>query len=94
MLGTSKPGTAGSSGWAPFRHPTFAPLRAATVLLNIGSWLQHDLGAGWLMCFWRPPCSLRAYTKNFSRIGRTDPVLDVTRPEILDGQQPTRKDKQ
>jgi hypothetical protein len=37
---------------------------------------------------------VRAYTKNFNQIGPTDTGLDGTRPEILDGQQLTRKDQQ
>jgi hypothetical protein len=39
-------------------------------------------------------CSLRACTKNFDQIGPTDTGLDGTRPEILDGQQLTRKEGQ
>jgi MFS family permease len=53
MSATSDTGTAGSSGWAPFRHRTFAVLWAATVLSNIGTWM-HDVGAGWLMTLLAP----------------------------------------
>jgi MFS family permease len=36
------------SAWSPFRHAIFAVLWAATVLSNIGSWMQNA-AAGWLM---------------------------------------------
>lgn len=36
------------SPWAPFRHGAFAALWAATVLSNVGTWM-NDVGAGWLM---------------------------------------------
>ncbi len=36
------------SAWSPFRHAIFAVLWAATVLSNIGSWMQ-TAAAGWLM---------------------------------------------
>jgi MFS family permease len=44
------PGTAGVEGsaWSPFRYPVFAVLWVATVLSNIGSWMQ-SAAAGWLM---------------------------------------------
>ena len=38
----------GGSAWDPFRHITFAVLWAATVLSNIGAWMQNA-AAGWLM---------------------------------------------
>ncbi len=40
--------TAGASSWAPFRHPVFAVLWTATVISNIGTWMQNA-AAGWLM---------------------------------------------
>src|SRR5262245_44059473 len=39
-----KPGSA----WAPLRHPLFRLLWIATVVANIGSWMQNA-AAGWLM---------------------------------------------
>jgi MFS family permease len=36
------------SAWSPFRHGTFAMLWTATVVSNIGTWMQ-DVAAGWLM---------------------------------------------
>jgi MFS family permease len=40
--------TAPTSFWAPFRHPVFAILWIATVISNIGTWMQNA-AAGWLM---------------------------------------------
>jgi MFS family permease len=45
---TSAEAEAGGSPWSPFRHAIFAVLWAATVLSNIGSWMQNA-AAGWLM---------------------------------------------
>src|ERR1700737_4388974 len=44
------PGTADAEGsaWSPFRHTIFSVLWAATVLSNVGSWMQNA-AAGWLM---------------------------------------------
>ena len=44
------PGTADVEGsaWSPFRHTVFTVLWLATVLSNIGSWMQ-SAAAGWLM---------------------------------------------
>jgi MFS family permease len=39
---------AGSSAWSPFRHTVFTVLWVATVVSNIGSWMQ-SAAAGWLM---------------------------------------------
>lgn len=36
------------SAWAPFGHSAFALLWTATVVSNIGTWM-NDVGAGWLM---------------------------------------------
>jgi MFS family permease len=36
------------SAWSPFRQPIFAVLWTATVLSNVGSWMQNA-AAGWLM---------------------------------------------
>jgi MFS family permease len=38
----------GGSAVGPFRHRTFAVLWAATVISNIGTWM-NDVGASWLM---------------------------------------------
>lgn len=41
--------TAATTGaWAPFRHRAFAVLWIATVISNVGTWM-NDVGAGWLM---------------------------------------------
>jgi predicted MFS family arabinose efflux permease len=40
--------TSGGSALGPFRHPTFAVLWTATVISNIGTWM-NDVGASWLM---------------------------------------------
>src|ERR1700730_9835676 len=44
------PGTADveDSAWSPFRYTIFSVLWAATVLSNVGSWMQNA-AAGWLM---------------------------------------------
>ena len=44
------PGTADAEGsaWSPFRHTVFTVLWVATVVSNIGSWMQ-SAAAGWLM---------------------------------------------
>ena len=39
---------AGGSAWSPFRHTVFTVLWVATVVSNIGSWMQ-SAAAGWLM---------------------------------------------
>jgi MFS family permease len=39
---------AGSSPWSPLRHRVFRMLWIATVVSNIGTWM-NDVGAGWLM---------------------------------------------
>src|SRR5262245_29294412 len=44
---TSRAATGGSS-WSPLRHKVFAILWVATVVSNIGTWLQNA-AAGWLM---------------------------------------------
>lgn len=43
----STPRTAGGA-WAPFRHGVFAVLWTATVISNVGTWM-NEVGAGWLM---------------------------------------------
>jgi hypothetical protein len=49
------PGTADAEGsaWSPFRDTVFTVLWVATVLSNIGSWMQNA-AAGWLMTSLRP----------------------------------------
>src|SRR6185503_3136389 len=37
-----------ASAWAPLRHPSFRLLWIATVVANIGAWMQNA-AAGWLM---------------------------------------------
>jgi MFS family permease len=41
------------SAWSPFRHAIFAVLWTATVVSNIGSWMQNA-AAAWLMTSLRP----------------------------------------
>jgi len=41
------------TAWSPFRHTVFTVLWVATVLSNIGSWMQ-SAAAGWLMTSLRP----------------------------------------
>src|SRR5262245_47976442 len=47
---TAKPATAVDpvSPWSPFRHRAFSVLWAATVVSNIGTWMQNA-AAGWMM---------------------------------------------
>ena len=63
---TAKPATAEGSALAPLRHPVFSALWTATVVSNIGTWMQNA-AAGWLMTGltsdalvvarkWRPCC--------------------------------------
>ncbi|MDN5869939.1 MAG: MFS transporter [Nitrococcus sp.] len=40
--------TSPSSAWAPLRHRAFAVLWSATIVSNIGTWM-NSVGAGWLM---------------------------------------------
>lgn len=44
----SSDASAQPSSWAPFRHQVFAILWTATVISNIGTWMQNA-AAGWLM---------------------------------------------
>src|SRR5271170_7195544 len=37
-----------NSAWSPFRHKTFAVIWTATVISNIGSWM-NSAASGWLM---------------------------------------------
>jgi hypothetical protein len=43
-----KTGEVAGSAWRPFRYTVFTVLWMATVVSNIGSWLQSS-AAGWLM---------------------------------------------
>src|SRR6476469_5068441 len=42
------PGRAAPSAWSPLRNTLFRNLWIATIVSNIGTWMQ-DVGAGWLM---------------------------------------------
>ena len=44
----TKPATSDTSPLSPFHHPTFTVLWLATVVSNIGTWMQNA-AAGWLM---------------------------------------------
>src|SRR5258708_25685775 len=46
--GASRQGAGEGSALAPFRHRAFAVLWVATVVANIGTWMQNA-AAGWLM---------------------------------------------
>lgn len=48
-----KKGEGNGSPWTPFYHSTFAVLWVATVLSNIGTWMQNA-AAGWLMTALNP----------------------------------------
>lgn len=48
----ARSGTSGSP-WGPFRHSTFTVLWVATVVSNIGTWMQNA-AAGWLMATMSP----------------------------------------
>jgi MFS family permease len=43
-----RPGTADASAYAPLRQPVFRALWLASLVSNLGTWLQN-VGAGWLM---------------------------------------------
>src|SRR5882757_4274977 len=36
------------SAWSPLRHALFRSMWIATIVSNVGTWMQ-DVGAGWLM---------------------------------------------
>ena len=46
------------SAWSPFRHTIFTVLWVATVVSNIGSWMQ-SAAAGWLMTTPQPGTTQR-----------------------------------
>lgn len=48
MTGAAAPAKSASGPWAPFGHAPFAVLWGATVVSNVGTWM-NDVGAGWLM---------------------------------------------
>lgn len=52
MTATAK-AAAPVSAWAPLRHRAFAVLWVATVVSNVGTWM-NDVGAGWLMASLAP----------------------------------------
>jgi len=45
---TAAASPASGGAWSPFRQKAFAVLWVATVVSNIGTWM-NDVGAGWLM---------------------------------------------
>src|SRR5262249_50828909 len=45
---TSAQAPAAPSAWSPLSNPLFRNLWIATIVSNVGSWMQ-DVGAGWLM---------------------------------------------
>jgi len=48
MSAQSEPQVATASAWSPLRHALFRNLWIATIVSNVGTWMQ-DVGAGWLM---------------------------------------------
>ena len=44
----SAPPAAAASAWSPLQNPLFRALWIATIVSNVGTWMQ-DVGAGWLM---------------------------------------------
>src|SRR5437868_15336476 len=44
----SSASTASASAWTPLRNTLFRNLWIATIVSNVGTWMQ-DVGAGWLM---------------------------------------------
>src|SRR5438477_9510657 len=44
----SSASTASASAWTPLRNRLFRTLWIATIVSNVGTWMQ-DVGAGWLM---------------------------------------------
>src|SRR6266702_3934013 len=42
------PPSTASSPWSPLRNTLFRSLWIATIVSNVGTWMQ-DVGAGWLM---------------------------------------------
>src|SRR6187200_192390 len=42
------PPPAVASAWSPLRHALFRSVWIATIVSNVGTWMQ-DVGAGWLM---------------------------------------------
>src|SRR5580765_3554545 len=45
---TDEPVATPSSAWSPLRHSLFRGVWIATIVSNVGTWMQ-DVGAGWLM---------------------------------------------
>src|SRR5215831_6133682 len=48
-----------ASAWSPLQHALFRNLWIATIVSNVGSWMQ-DVGAGWLMTSLSPSPSMVA----------------------------------
>src|SRR6266446_10489356 len=46
-------GTTAESAWAPLSHPVFRALWIASVVSNVGTWMQN-VGAAWLMTLLTP----------------------------------------
>src|SRR3954451_4371768 len=54
---TAHPVAAARSPWAPLANPLFRALWIATVVSNIGTWMQN-VGAGWLMTSLAPSATM------------------------------------
>src|SRR5690348_5653586 len=48
VAGPARPAPAAISPWSPLRNPLFRGVWIATIVSNVGTWMQ-DVGAGWLM---------------------------------------------
>jgi MFS family permease len=59
MSESAAPARAASSPWSPLRSGLFRNLWIATIVSNVGSWMQ-DVGAGWLMTELSPSPSMVA----------------------------------
>ncbi|WP_118138579.1 MFS transporter [Oceanicella sp. SM1341] len=53
MSSTASPAPPAASAWSPFRYRAFALLWTATLVSNIGTWM-NDVGSGWLMTVLSP----------------------------------------
>jgi len=48
LVGPDRPAPPSISPWSPLRNPLFRGVWIATIVSNVGTWMQ-DVGAGWLM---------------------------------------------
>src|SRR5258708_16649235 len=60
-------GTTAESAWAPLSHPVFRALWIASVVSNIGTWMQN-VGAAWLMTELAPSALLVALVQTATNL--------------------------